>query len=81
MDYLAHHKHIHPVDCIVALVRVDHILRGSPELDIDTRRHDDDVDEDNNNHPMNYRQTNVIHQHGRLLQMPQSIEIAAKISK
>lgn len=76
VDYLALHMHIHPVDYIAALVRVNRI---SPvALDIGIHHHIAVAVDNNNSHPMNYRQLNAKHQHGRLLQMPQSKEIAAK---
>lgn len=75
VDYLALHRHIHPVHCIAALVRVDRIVFVASR----TRSHRQIVAvvADNNSHPMNYRRSNAIHQHGQLLQRPQSTEIVA----
>lgn len=68
--------HIHPVECIAELVRVNQILSLAMDIHM---HHPLAVAGDNNTRPMNYHQTNVIHQHGLGLQMQQSKEIAAKI--
>lgn len=79
MDYLAPHRHIHPVDYIVAPVRVNQIVFLASRTHI--HHQIVAVVADNNNHPMNYHQSNAIHQHGRLLQRPQSKEIVANTYK
>lgn len=67
--------HIHPVNYIAAMVRANRISLQVLDIHI---RHQFVVVVGNNSRPMNYRQTNAIRQHGRLLQMPQSIGISAK---
>lgn len=69
----------HLVHCIAALVQVIRIYSNVGELGTRTRRRlvDSVVDSNSSHHPMHCHQTDARHQHGRLLQMPQSKEVAA----